>query len=161
MLEIERKFLLRRIPELKFDSLQFIKQLYIWNNHMKEFERYRKVTSDFGINYFYTFKTRISHGIQEEFEHEIDKKEFDKVLKSKKYDKIITKKRMIFKDGEITWEIDDFENVKLIVAEVELPKETYRLKIPKQIKNEMIIEVTGMTEFFNDNLAVSKKNGRS
>ena len=94
MLEIERKFLLRRIPELKFDSLQFIKQLYIWNNHMKEFERYRKVTSDFGINYFYTFKTRISHGIQEEFEHEIDKKEFDKVLKSKKYDKIITKKRI-------------------------------------------------------------------
>ena len=63
---------------------------------------------------------------------------------------VIEKVRHIVPYGGATWEIDVFagENAGLIIAEVELPHEDYRLELPPWIGRE----VTGRAEYYNSSL---------
>ena len=64
---------------------------------------------------------------------------------------VIEKVRHIVPYAGATWEVDVFagENAGLIVAEVELPHEDYRLELPPFIGSE----VTGRPEYYNSSLA--------
>ena len=64
---------------------------------------------------------------------------------------LIEKVRHIVPYAGATWEVDVFagENAGLIVAEVELPHEDYRLELPPFIGSE----VTGRAEYYNSSLA--------
>ena len=64
---------------------------------------------------------------------------------------VVEKVRHIVPYAGATWEIDVFagENAGLIVAEVELPHEDYRLELPPFIGGE----VTGRAEYYNSSLA--------
>jgi CYTH domain-containing protein len=39
------------------------------------------------------------------------------------------------------------------VAEIEIPKKTFKVKIPDFIKSKMLLEVTGLKQFSNKNLS--------
>jgi len=69
--------------------------------------------------------------------------------------RFISKKRHIYKDDRgMTWEVDVFSSgVHIIVAEVELPKKNFKLKIPKFIDDVMLLEVTELKQFSNRNLS--------
>ena len=64
---------------------------------------------------------------------------------------VVEKMRHIVPYAGATWEVDVFagENTGLIVAEVELPHEDYRLELPPFIGSE----VTGRAEYYNSSLA--------
>jgi len=55
---------------------------------------------------------------------------------------------------ELYWEVDRFDSGHhLIVAEIEIPKKSFKIKMPDFIREKFLIEVTGIKEFSNRNLS--------
>jgi CYTH domain-containing protein len=158
-LEIERKYLLRDIPNRAPDQRLEIKQYYCEDKKRKRNFRLRETIfwTDGGatknILYFETTKQRISAGIYEEHEISLNKGAFDDMMKYAK-SKII-KTRYIYKiNKKLKWEVDVFSDMRLVVAEIEIPKMDYKFSIPKYIKDVLLMEVTEFEQFTNKNLAI-------
>jgi CYTH domain-containing protein len=159
-IEIERKFLLKSIP--KKDPIETINiQQWYRENKNGIWERVRSCHSDKNGFYFvHTIKKRISNMSNLEEENKIKSKKFNKFVqkcKNKKGSRYISKERIIIDDIDnpnLYWEIDVFNNGHhLIVAEIEIPSENYKLIIPDWLKECILIEVTGMNQFSNKNLS--------
>ena len=56
-------------------------------------------------------------------------------------------------DGFV-WEIDEYRDLDLFTAEVELPSETTKVVIPTEIKKVLVADVTEFKGYKNKNLAV-------
>ena len=158
-LEIERKFLLKSLPNIEPDDILCIDQFYM-KNEEGVFERARISVSQKTdeTKYIHTVKALISNGVCSEDEHELTKDEFED-FKSKWITKedstYISKRRFIYKFGKLKWEVDMFESgYTLIVAEIEIPTRKYRLRIPDFIKEVLLIEVTGKQQFSNRSLSL-------
>ena len=157
MIEIERKFLLKSIPDGKPSETIKIKQWYLKVDGI--WERARSMESNIsGIKWVHTIKTRISDSSNIEEERDLSKDEFDDFVKrckgSKQNAKYITKQRRIYPDGDRKWEVDVFsQKCHIIVAEVEIPSEDYELEIPEFIQKKNLLEVTGMKQFSNRSLS--------
>jgi CYTH domain-containing protein len=157
MIEIERKFLLKSIPDGKPSETIKIKQWYLKVDGI--WERARSMESNIsGIKWVHTIKTRISDSSNIEEERDLSKDEFDDFVKrckgSKQNAKYITKQRRIYPDGNLKWEVDVFsQKCHIIVAEVEIPTEDYELTIPDFIQKKNLLEVTGMKQFSNRSLS--------
>lgn len=157
MIEIERKFLLKAIPDLKPTEVIKIKQWYLKIDGI--WERARSMDSNiYGIKWVHTIKTRISDISNIEEEWDMDKNEFDDFVKrcksSKQNARFITKERRIYPDGELKWEVDVFsQKCHIIVAEIEIPTEDYELEIPEFIQKKSLLEVTGLKQFSNRSLS--------
>ncbi len=152
-LEIERKFLLKKLPSVEFTGKKDINQCYVWSEEKQDYDRYRQVIDGKFFKYYHTFKKHLRPGVQEEYEEEIDAKTYHHFFLEKS-DRFIQKQRNLYKKDDLIWEIDVFLSMSLIVAEIELPKENYDLKIPEEIEKEIIIEVTDFPQFINSNLAL-------
>lgn len=147
--EIERKFLLKRFPRLeKIDNVFKIKQWY----HSDGF-RYRHQT-EVPINeikILKTKKTNLSKGINREEETTLTEQEFNEInLTNSLY---IEKTRTVIKYKKRKFEIDNYENMNVIILEVELNDINDIIFFPKYIEKEIIYEVTGIKEFSNKKLA--------
>jgi CYTH domain-containing protein len=157
MIEIERKFLLKSIPDIKPTEIIKIKQWYLKVDGI--WERARSMESNlYGIKWIHTIKTRISDSSNIEEEKDLSKDEFDDFVKrckdSKQNAKYITKQRRIYPDEELKWEVDVFsQKCHIIVAEIEIPTEDYDLQIPEFIQKKNLLEVTGMKQFSNRSLS--------
>jgi CYTH domain-containing protein len=157
MIEIERKFLLKSIPDGKPSETIKIKQWYLKVDGI--WERARSMESNiYGIKWVHTIKTRISDSSNIEEERDLSKDQFDDFVKrckgSKQNAKYITKQRRIYPDGELKWEVDIFsQKCHIIVAEIEIPTEDYDLQIPEFIQKKSLLEVTGMKQFSNRSLS--------
>jgi CYTH domain-containing protein len=104
--------------------------------------------------FWHTIKTFNSNMAHNETEREIEIDEFG--LLYKKANRFIVKNRHIKKhdSDDLKWEIDDMgRKLKLIIAEIEIPSEDYDLKIPEWLEPYVILEITGMKQFSNSNLA--------
>lgn len=165
-LEIEKKFLLKNFPKdtNKLKEIINIFQIYSNDKKVDSSERVRmclKLTenNESELNFYHTIKKRISNLSQEENEKEISQSKFNefsnKFLKSGGGS--ISKTRYVFKEGKLKWEVDMFSSINIIIAEIELPSESYKFKIPKYIQDEIITEVTGSKEFSNKNLCFKNK----
>jgi len=157
-IEIERKFLLKSLPVISPDKSIKIDQFYL-KNSKGIWERIRKWEVGGDIKYIHTIKKSISKLENIEDETEVSE-DFYLLFKSKcessKDSRFIKKTRHIFPYGELIWEIDEFHNdYKLIIGEIEIPKKDYKLQIPKYIKDLVLLEVSGMSQFSNRNLSLS------
>ncbi len=158
-LEIERKFLLKAMPDNHPDEIVQIEQWY-WKNKDGIWERARTWFSDVnGDKWIHTIKKSVSKGVNIEDERDLTKEEFDKFVKicqSPKSDsRYISKERHIYKDGDLKWEVDRFgENYHMIVAEIEIPKKNFVVRFPDFISEVILLEVTGMKQFSNRNLSL-------
>jgi len=56
-------------------------------------------------------------------------------------------------DGALTWEIDEFTDRRLVLAEVELPAESGAVEIPGWLEPFVVREVTEEEEYQNAKLA--------
>jgi CYTH domain-containing protein len=65
----------------------------------------------------------------------------------------VRKRRYLVEDGDLTWEIDEFVDMPLVLAEVELPTEATAVELPGWLAPLVIEEVTGRPEYLNVNLA--------
>jgi CYTH domain-containing protein len=155
-IEIERKFLLKSIPNKKPSETIEIFQWY-FKNDSGVWERARSCYSDIrGFYFVHTIKKSISPGINEEDEKEITSEQFNEFVNRCKLgqSRYISKQRQVFIDGELKWEVDVFNNGHyLIIAEVELPAIDYPITLPKFISETLLLEVTGMKQFGNKNLS--------
>lgn len=155
-LEIERKFLLKQIPSKYITDSPNVRTLKIYQYYLPNGERYRSSTDNSTeekvTKYFLTTKKEISHGTYEENESEIS----EKLYKEKSSEKVrgISKIRYVipYKDG-MKWEIDEYTSCKMVTLEIELPSIDHPIEIPDWLQEVMIMEVTGIKEFSNFNLA--------
>ena len=155
-LEIERKFILKSIP--KTTPVEKIK-IEQWYHKIDDvWERVRKCeSSKNGVYYVHTIKTPVSDLANMEDEKLLTKEEFNSFVKLCVDDssKFISKERLVYPHtGGLKWEVDVFNSGHhLIIAEIEIPSEDYEVKIPKFIKQKLLLEVTGMKQFSNKSLS--------
>jgi CHAD domain-containing protein/CYTH domain-containing protein len=147
--EIERKFLLKRLPRLKDAQDQLIEQGYLPGSDIRE--RIRRVETKDGERYFRTLKagrglTRLE--IEEETTEPVFKKLFE-LTKGKR----VRKRRYVVEDNGLRWEIDRFLDRKLVLAEVELESEDQPVEFPRWLRALIEREVTHDAEFTNERLA--------
>ena len=157
-LEIERKFLLKSLPDKEPKEIIKIEQWYL-KNSSGIWERVRRCQSTLGGLYFiHTIKKSVSSGVNLEDEKIITEEEYNSFLSYCKsgdfQSKYITKERWVYPQDELKWEVDIFHSGHhLVIAEIEIPKKSYKIKIPDFIKSKLLLEVTGMKKFSNKNLS--------
>lgn len=156
-LEIERKYLLKNFPAQRsfVPTMQiFIDQHYIPVDN--GWERIRKSFSTLKSKYEFVHcqkkMVKSNPTVYEEDERLLSEKEYDEYLK--KATKVIRKKRYVVPFGKLKWEIDVYENIHLMVAEIELPSVDYIVELPNFISENLVMEVTDMLEFTNEKLAL-------
>jgi len=156
-LEIERKFLLKRMPNEKPDEVIKMDQWYLNVNGIYERVRQRQWKSTGKIDWIHTIKEdydEISRIETEKLISDYEYHEFIKKCKQPDSDaRYIQKRRNLYKNGNDTWEVDEFLETSLIVAEIEIPTKDYKVEIPSYISENLICEVSEMREFSNKNLS--------
>ena len=162
MIEIERKFLLKAMPDVLPTEVVKIDQFY-FKNKEGVWERVRQWNSNlYGKRWIHTIKTKISDFSSEEVEKDITKLEYEEFKKgcreNKSNSRYIKKERWIYPDGDLYWEVDIFKDkCHIIIAEIEIPSEDYDLNIPEFISKKTLLEVTGQKLFSNRSLSVKLK----
>ncbi len=161
-IEIEHKFLLRQLPDIKWDDILMVDQYY-QKNPKNYWDRFRKLESKINkkIHYQHTIKKTIAKGVNQEIETLLLKEQFEKNVAScysqenNKQAKYLSKIRHIFYvENGLKWEIDVFLNQNgLIIAELEIPTIDYKIELPSFIKDNLIMEVTEFKQFSNRSLA--------
>jgi CYTH domain-containing protein len=163
-LEIERKFLLEKVPEFEYDDIIKITQHYL--KLESSWERYRKAVHRNGdIKYYKTLKTHISFGTVEEEEVELSESNYNKLIelcKSGKFEcKVLKKKRHVhYLSKDLKWEIDKMKGKDIVIAEIELPSIDSEFKTPKWIKKQIIKEVTDDESYSSKCIAKDYDNRR-
>lgn len=163
--EIERRFLLKGLPKvaLKMRPIH-ITQYYIdqrggrvrirkslQSKYDKRHDVLRSVSK-----YDITKKVRIRDGVYDESITWINESRYSKMLP--KAHKVIEKVRYeipcIMRGKKLKWEIDVFKSpLHLIIVEIEIPKEGFKIKVPKFLSDLIIMEVTSIKEMTNYALA--------
>ena len=157
-LEIERKFLLKAMPDLAPSEVVKIDQYY-FKNKDGIWERARSWDSNVnGMKYIHTVKKSVSKGVNLEDEKYLTEDEFKKFKTKCKSgtveSRFIKKERHIYPDGDLYWEVDMFNSGHhLIVAEIEIPTKNHKITIPDFISEKLLLEVTGLKQFSNKNLS--------
>lgn len=159
-LEIERKYLLRTLPEAKWDKILFIEQRYFFDEKENNWVRLRLFNDkkkDSQNFYCRTVKRKVGEFTWEEDEKMLSFDEFSSLVLNYRIagakERVIAKDRFILNHQENTWEVDMYRDMHLITAEIELPSEAHIFSIPEGIKNQIILEISGMNEFSNKKLA--------
>ena len=148
--EIERKYLLSGLPPMmQGRAYREIDQGYIPGERLQE--RVRRVRKDGEEWYVRTVK--VGSGIRRiELQDETDRKTFE-VLWPLTWGHRVTKRRYSVPAGRLVWEVDEFTDRELVLAEVELPSEDVEPRLPDWIAAYVEREVTGEPEYLNVNLA--------
>ncbi|HKC52795.1 MAG TPA: CHAD domain-containing protein [Myxococcota bacterium] len=150
--EIERKYLLRALPQrVRGAESVEIEQGYLPGGVVRE--RLRRTIGPRGARWTRTVK--IGSGMaRAEFEEEIALSEFTRLWPLTEGARL-RKRRYRVPDGELTWEIDEFLDRPLVLAEIELPAEDTPVTVPEWLEPSVVREVTGDPEFSNLRIASS------
>lgn len=143
--EIERKFLIKGEAWRALAEGTMYRQGYL-NSAKERTVRVRTV----GDKAFLTIKGITVGATRAEYEYEIPFADCNALLDDLAEKPLIEKKRYKIRQGEFTWEIDEFfgDNQGLIVAEIELTSEDQQFGKPDWTGEE----VTGDPRYFNSNL---------
>ena len=148
--EIERKYLLRRMPRLPEGAVRTdIAQGYLPGDRLNE--RVRRVRRGGEVRFYRTVK--MGSGLSRmEVEEETTEAVFRHLWRLTR-GRRVRKLRFRVDEGGLTWEIDRFRGRRLALAEVELPSEDAEAPIPEWLAPYVEREVTGEREYLNLNLA--------
>jgi CHAD domain-containing protein/CYTH domain-containing protein len=152
--EIERKYLLSYVPdEARVGRRVDIDQGYIPGARLHE--RIRRVTvrraGKLHVLYYRTIK--LGEGIaRTEIEEETTAAIFEAMWPLTRGHRLRKRRYAVDVDG-YTWEIDEFKNRDLVLAEIELDSEDDEVKIPEWLDDALQREVTLEPAFQNINLA--------
>jgi CHAD domain-containing protein/CYTH domain-containing protein len=155
--EVERKFLLTGLPPLEgAEGPVEIEQGYLPGERLVE--RVRRIQSDEGVELARAVKegsglTRL------EIEEPVTPAVFEQLWPLTE-GRRLRKRRYRIADGDLTWEIDQFLDRDLILAEVELPGEPADVSLPDWLRPHVDREVTEDSAYSNFHLA-SASNGES
>lgn len=154
-IETERKFLLKKLPNIVYDDSIEITQYYLKINNI--WERYRKsVHLDGEVRYYKTIKKSLEIGSSEEDEIELSSVDYNKSVSlcSRFESKVLNKTRYIFYLGDnLKWEVDDIIEKNIVIAEIEIPKLDFKFETPEWLESEIIKEVTDDYNYSSSSLA--------
>ena len=149
--EIERKYLLRELPRMPRTSVVLeIDQGYLPG--IRVLERVRRERSDAGVTrYFRTIK--MGRGVvRTELEDETDQQLFEHLWVLTE-GKRVRKRRYVVPDGDDRWEIDEFLDRPLVLAELELDRADAPVTLPDWLEPVVVREVTDEAGYTNRSLA--------
>jgi CHAD domain-containing protein/CYTH domain-containing protein len=148
--EIERKYLLRQMPPaVRVAPASRIEQG--WLPGVRINERVRRVTDGGEEHRYRTIKA--GAGLSRlEVEEEVPAPLFDTLWPLTAGRRVLKSRHKVQHQG-LTWEIDEFADRDLVLAEVELPTEDTPVEPPEWLKAYVVREVTGEDGFTNVNLA--------
>jgi len=126
-----------------------IDQGYIPGERLQE--RVRRIRKDGEEWYVRTVK--VGSGIRRiELQEDTDRETFE-VLWPLTRGRRVIKRRYRVPEGRLVWEVDEFMDRDLVLAEVELPSEDVKPRLPEWIAPYVVREVTGEPEYLNVTLA--------
>jgi CYTH domain-containing protein len=149
--EIERKFLLRALPErVRAATSVEVDQGYLPGTRINE--RIRRMRSSEGARFYRTIK--MGAGLDRfELEEETTEEFFTAVWPLTRGARIF-KRRYFVPDADVVWEIDEFlDRSGLWLAEVELESADQQVVIPDWLKAVLEREVTEEKQYTNHALA--------
>ncbi|HYD51081.1 MAG TPA: CHAD domain-containing protein [Gemmatimonadaceae bacterium] len=148
--EIERKYLLRTLPPaVKTAPVVEMAQGYIPGRTLVE--RLRRVRGPDGERWYRTVKA--GRGMtRAEFEEETTREIFEAMWPLTE-GRRVAKRRYAVREGDVTWEIDDFIDRTLVLAEIELDSEEQEVPLPDWLAPHVVREVTGEGTYQNSVLA--------
>ncbi len=148
--ETERKFLLRALPAVACRHPH--KEL--WQGYLpgvKVRERLRREERDDEVRFLRTIKA--GRGVQRvEIEETTTREVFDVLWPLTEGSRVL-KRRYTIEDGGLVWEVDEFLDRELVLAEVELPSSDVVPPIPRWLEPVLEREVTTEDRYVNVNLA--------
>jgi CHAD domain-containing protein/CYTH domain-containing protein len=150
--EIERKYLLRALPDqARGAPVKEIDQGYLPGERLVE--RVRRVRTDGAERFYRTMK--LGGGVQRIEVEEPTTPELFEALWALTAGRRVRKRRHLVQDGALTWEIDDFADRELVLAEVELPDAgaAEQVAIPDWLAPFVVRDVTDEPEYVNARLA--------
>ena len=157
-LEIERKYLLSGLPEMppgiRYDRLR---QGYIQADLTNDASPFRegrlreRVDEQGDRQWTHTIKTGVGL-VRTEVETFIDAEAFA-IGWELTAGARLSKRRYLVPEGNLTWEIDAFEDRELFLAEVELSSPDEAVAIPPWLEPVLVREVTDESAYVNVNLA--------
>ena len=150
-LEIERKYLLSALPRCPaVEDLLEIDQGYMPGIRLVERLR-RQKGRDGVVRYFRTVK--VGSGMQRiELEDETDRATFEHLWVLTE-GRRLRKQRYVVPEGDDRWEIDEFLDRTLVLAELEVPSITTRITIPDWLQAVLVRDVTDERRYTNRSLA--------
>jgi len=148
--EIERKFLLRALPPaVRQIAPAHIRQGYLPG--VRLVERLREVRRDGDTAWFRTVKSGTGV-VRMELEEETSRELFEEIWPLTAGRRVI-KRRYRMPVVGLTWEIDEFLDRELVLAEVELPSPATPVEPPDWLAPLLVREVTDEPAFSNASLA--------
>lgn len=149
--EIERKYLLSALPRFPapLDVLD-VDQGYIPGQRVLERLR-RQRHKDGRERYFRTVK--LGAGVERiELEDETDRRTFEHLWPLTQGARL-RKRRYLVANGLDTWEVDEFLDRSLVLAELEIPSVDAPVRMPDWLKAVLVREVTDEKAYTNRSLA--------
>ncbi len=149
--EIERKFLLSALPaRARRARPVLIEQGYLPGDRIQE--RIRRVTAPTGrVRWFRTLKS--GHGlVRREVEEETTRRVFTAMWPLTRGARV-RKRRYRVRHQGVAWELDDFADRSLVLAEVELSSPDQAVELPPWLEAVLVREVTGDPAYANVTLA--------
>ena len=151
-IENERKFLLSSLPP-RAEETPAIHIAQGWLPGERLQERIRKVSDADGERYWRVLKQ--GAGRQRlDSEEEISRELFE-ALWPLTEGRRTSKRRHRFGEGRISWEIDEFEDRDLVLAQAELPTQESAATIPEWLQPLVVREVTDDPAYWSRNLALT------
>jgi CHAD domain-containing protein/CYTH domain-containing protein len=150
--EIERKYLLSRLPELPAGGSSVeIEQGYLPGEQL--FERLRCIRAHDGTErWFRTVK--VGNGLSRiEVEDEGEPNLCGAMWPFTDGRRLYKRRHSVPGDGDRVWEIDEFLDRELVLAEVELASLHEEVELPPWVRDVLVREVTDEREFANVELA--------
>jgi CHAD domain-containing protein/CYTH domain-containing protein len=150
MREIERKYLLDAVPAHARKHPKFeIDQGWVPGERLHE--RLRRVRGGGEERYYRCVK--LGEGLRRiEIEEPTTRAIFARLWPLTK-GKRVRKRRYVVEENGARWEIDEFRDRDLVLAEIELDSEDAEVRIPAWLAPHVVREVTGEPEYVNLNLA--------
>lgn len=149
-IEIERKYLLTGLPDFERSTRRvLIHQGWIPGEQLQE--RLRSVREGGSTRYFRTVK--LGRGVRRVEVEEEATPEIFRRLWGLTTGRRVRKRRFIVQEEGHTWEIDQFLDRELVLAEVELSSEDAPVILLPWLEPLVVREVTGEDAFVNVNLA--------
>ena len=153
-IENERKFLLSRVPP-RAEEVTPVHIAQGWLPGERVRERIRRVSGVDGERYWRAIKQ--GAGPQRlETEEEIGREVFEALWPLTEGRRIAKRRRKVA-EGRLTWEIDEFEDRDLVLAEVELPAEDVEAALPDWLRSFVVREVTEDPAYQNQTLALQPR----
>jgi CYTH domain-containing protein len=149
--EIERKYLLRALPEMPAASAVLeIDQGYLAGERLVE--RLRREESRAGVVRYYR-TVKVGSGVERiELEDETDRRIFEHLWVLTE-GRRLRKRRHVVPHGDDVWEIDEFLDRPLVLAELEIDRVDRPIAIPPWLAPVLVREVTDERQYTNRSLA--------